>query len=61
MSLADYTIYTNAFKTLSILSLISPGDNSAFAHFLAAAVASHNNLVQTIFISLAKDIHVQYE
>ena len=40
---ADCTIYTPGIGTHSFYSLISSGENSAFAHF-AAAIANHYNL-----------------
>ena len=44
LSSADITIYAPGIGTLSLLdSLISSGENSAFAHF-AAAIANHYNL-----------------
>ena len=42
LSSADFTIYAPGIGTLSY-SLISSGENSAFAHF-AAAIANHYNL-----------------
>ena len=43
VSSADFAIYNPGIGTLSLYGFISPGENSAFAHF-AAALANHNNL-----------------
>ena len=43
LSSADFTIYTPWYWNSLLHSLISSGENSAFAHF-AAAIANHYNL-----------------